>query len=366
MSKQPPVKRKLALLIPAHNEELVIVDTIRSAASAGQPREDIYVISDGSHDKTVHLAANLLGEDHVLDQAQSGKAGAINNGIKYFDIVDRYEWMHISDADGVYSTTYFSRMIEHLGRLDPRYVAATGHLQSLPGGWISKFRTYEYAVGLEIVRRIQTFLDTIQVIPGPTCVFRTDILGRLDFETGALTEDMDLTIQIHRGRIGKIAYVPEAKAFTQDPKDFRDFYHQLLRWDRGIWQVIQRHRICRRPHRIDFFLGYMILEDIALLICLVTIPFYSWWSQNYGILALVVLYDLAIFFSINLWAAALNRRFDILGAFPLFYVLRYVNLYVLCLTWYETVVQKKFQTDQIGWSTAGRRYRIASDAANNH
>ena len=207
-------KRMLALILPAHDEEMVIASTVRSALAAGQDPEDIFVVSDGSIDATVLIALSQLPWYNVYAQPQGGKAMAISNGIRHFDIVNRYKWVHIADADGVFSESYFRQL---KNRLDDSFVAATGHVQSLKGSWISKYRTYEYTIGLEIMRRIQSFLGVIPVIPGATCVFRTDIISKLDFTVSSLTEDMDLTIQIHRKKLGRIKYIPQAKAFTQAP-----------------------------------------------------------------------------------------------------------------------------------------------------
>ena len=355
-------KRKIALVIPAHNEELVIVDTIRSAIAAGQHKADIFVVSDGSVDATVELATSLLGKANILDQAQSGKAKAILHAIDHFKIKTRYDWLHIADADGVFDRQYFTELN---ARLSKKFVAATGHIQSLPGGWISKYRTYEYTLGLEILRRIQAFLGVIPVIPGPTSVFRTDILGKLDFTVESLTEDMDITLQIHRQKLGKIAYIPQAKTFTQDPKDLGDYIKQISRWYRGNFQVMRDHKIGLRAQRIDGYIGYVILQQWLLIAQLIIFPFLAWWSQSYGALALMFLSDVAIFLGLTIWAAVLNRRPDVVAAFPLFYILRFVSLVIFIRSWYEIVVQRKFRTAQAGWSTAGRRYRIAIDAISN-
>jgi poly-beta-1,6-N-acetyl-D-glucosamine synthase len=358
-----PGQRKLALILPAHNEEVVIAATVRSALAAGQDPQDIFVVSDGSIDATVLIALSHLPWYNVYAQPQGGKAMAIRNGIKHFDIVNRYKWVHIADADGVFAPSYFSVL---KSRLDESYVAATGHVQSLKGGWISKYRTYEYTIGLEIMRRIQSFIGVIPVIPGATCIFRTDIIDKLDFTQPSLTEDMDLTLQIHRQKLGKIAYIPQAKAFTQDPKDFGDYYKQISRWYRGTWQVLLRHKVGRRAEKIDGYMGYMILEEIILLLQVTLLPLIAWWGQNYGFLALMFINDLIIFFLFTVWSAGLNRRADVIGAFPLFYILRFVNLYVFFKSWFEIVVLHKFSTDQAGWSTAGRRYRIMNAAVGNN
>jgi cellulose synthase/poly-beta-1,6-N-acetylglucosamine synthase-like glycosyltransferase len=362
MTTQTQPKRKLALILPAHNEEMGISFTIHTAHAAGMDFNDIFVVSDGSTDRTVQVALRYLPWHNALHQPQQGKAMAVKNGIDHFRIVDRYEWVHIADADGVFSSTYFTEL---KNRLPQDAVAATGHVQSLRGGWISKYRTFEYTLGLEVMRRIQAFLGTIPVIPGATCVLRTDIINELDFTQHSLTEDMDITLQLHRRNLGKIVYIPEAKAFTQDPKDIPDYAKQVMRWYRGAWQVMTRHKIGRRFRKIDAYMGWMILEEIVLLAELTIFPLICWWGQNYALLAAMFLNDLIIFFALTLWSAGLNRRSDIISGFPLFYFLRFLNLYAFLRAWYEIVVEQKFSSDAPGWGTAGRRYRIMTESVAN-
>jgi cellulose synthase/poly-beta-1,6-N-acetylglucosamine synthase-like glycosyltransferase len=353
-------KRKLALVIPAHNEEVVIADTIRSAIAAGQHPADIFVVSDGSVDQTVAIARAYLSAANVLDQPQGGKANAILNGIAQFRIIERYQWMHVADADGVFDPTYF---IELLSRLDPKFVAATGYVMSLKGGLISQYRTYEYTIGLEIFRRIQSFFNVITVIPGPTSIFRTDILNQLDFTVNSLTEDMDLTIQIHRGKLGRIQYIPQARTLTQDPKDIRDFTKQVLRWYRGSFQVMQRHKIGRRAKGIDLYLGGMMLDQAVFGLSLIMYPAYAIGAHQFGLLGFSFLFDVTLFGAFAAFAAWRQDRPDVFAAFPLFYILRFLTLGIFYWSWFEIVVLRKFRTADAGWSTAGRRYRITTDAA---
>src|SRR6266571_1625058 len=63
-SSQP--KRMLALLIAAHNEELVLENTIRSAIHAGMKPEDIYVVDDNSHDTTSKIARAIIGSNNTF------------------------------------------------------------------------------------------------------------------------------------------------------------------------------------------------------------------------------------------------------------------------------------------------------------
>jgi len=351
--------RKLALIIPAHNEELAIASTIRSAMGAGQAKTDIYVVDDNSSDQTYHIASQILGADHVLKVKRSGKAIAIQKVVATYDLVRRYEWIHISDADGVFGEKYFT-IFKH--KLNRKYAAACGHVQSLPGGWVSKYRIFEYTIGLEIMRRIQNWLGTITVIPGPTSCFRSDIFPHLEFSNDSMTEDFDATIQIHRKKLGKIGYFPEAKSFTQDPKDYTDFVNQVSRWYRGFFQVARKHKIGFRTQKVDAYIMYMNITTVLFTLQLLAVLALAGFSQN-GLFVLSV-YILSDVFLTALWvtfAAALNKRWDIFSAFPLFYVLRFTNLYVFYKAFVEVVILKKFNTVKPGWDTAGRRYRIQTE-----
>jgi len=69
-----PLQRKLALILPAHDEEMVIAATVRSALAAGQDPQDIFVVSDGSLDTTVLIALVHLPWYQRLRSA-SGRQG---------------------------------------------------------------------------------------------------------------------------------------------------------------------------------------------------------------------------------------------------------------------------------------------------
>ncbi len=356
MFKARIYKRKLALVIPAHNEELVIAATIASAKKAGQPKRDIYVVDDASVDNTSLIASQMIHPNNVIKVAHSGKAGAIKKCVDFYNLTARYSWIHIADADGVFGPTYF-KVFRH--KLNPKYAAACGHVQSLPGGWVSKYRTFEYTIGLEIFRRLQAWLGTITVIPGPTSCFRSDIFDQLDFDHSSLTEDFDLTIQLHRARLGKIAYFPEAKSYTQDPKDFKDFKNQVVRWYRGFWQGQKKHQLAMRAQKIDAYMFFMIAETFIFTIELLLIMAFAALSQRgLSSLAMYFIFDIGFMLGWTTFAAALNKRWDIFTAFPLFYVLRFTNLYLFYKSFIEVIILGRFKTIKPGWETSSRRYRI--------
>jgi poly-beta-1,6-N-acetyl-D-glucosamine synthase len=356
--KEPVTPRRmLALLIAGHNEELVIGDTIRSAMRAGMRAEDIYIVDDNSSDATSKIARSILPAENVCKVRRSGKGLALTKAAKKFQLVKHYRWIHIADADGGFASDYF-RVFR--SRLRVKYAAATGYVRSLPGGSVSQYRVFEYTIGLEIHRRFQAMTHTVSVIPGPTSCFRFDVFARVNFANKSLTEDFDVTMQIHRLKLGKVQYIPQAVAYTQDPKNVQDFTKQITRWNRGIMQGVLRHKIGRRRQRIDAYLSYQILQNLLFFFnYLIVVPFMSVQRQTADIIALTFLYDVFLTFILTLLVAMRSKRWDILSALPMIYIFRWISLGVFLRAFVEVLILRRFQAAGGAWSTAGRRYKSA-------
>jgi cellulose synthase/poly-beta-1,6-N-acetylglucosamine synthase-like glycosyltransferase len=355
MARRKKAQTMLCLLIAAHDEELVIAQTVESAVRAGMKAENIYVVDDNSSDKTSEIARSILGEKNVVRVGRSGKGLALSKAARRFRLVKRYRWIHIADADGGFAPNYFKVF---RGQLRVKYAAATGYVKSLPGGPVSQYRVFEYTIGLEIHRRFQAITNTVPIIPGPTSCFRSDVFAQLDFANRSLTEDFDVTLQIHRKKLGRIQFIPDAVAYTQDPKNTRDFIKQILRWNRGIMQGVHRHRIGRKLSPIDAYLSYQIMQNFLFFLnyCLIT-PFLAIKFHTLAVAAQVFVFDVSLTWALTLLVAVRTKRWDVLSAFPFIYIYRWVTMYVFLRAFIEVALLKKFKTTEGTWSTAGRRYK---------
>lgn len=348
-------KQMLALLIAAHNEELVIEQTLRSAIRAGMNPSNIYVVDDSSKDATSKIAISILGADNVVKVWRSGKGLALTKAAKKFKLVDRYSWIHIADADGGFAPDYFKVFRT---KLRSEYAAATGYVCSLPGDSISQYRVFEYTIGMEIHRRFQAFAHTVTVIPGPTSCFRSDVFAKVNFANKSLTEDFDVTLQLHRQKLGKVQFISGAVAYTQDPQNMRDYIKQISRWNRGVAQGMRRHRIGLRFHRVDAYLSYQVMQNLLFFLnYFFVIPYLAFVRHNPNIVATAFLFDVAIIFGMTLLTAMRARRYDILSAFPHIYAMRFVTLFVFLKSFIEVFVLRRFNVTEGTWSTAGRRYK---------
>lgn len=350
-------KKVLALLIPAHDESLVIENTIESAICAGMKVEDIYVVDDNSSDNTSRLARQILPRQNVARVRRSGKGLAIKKAGKKFELSNKYRWIHVADADGGFAKNYFRVM-----RRDLRVnnAAATGYIKSSPGRIVGQYRVLEYTIGMEIHRRIQSMFNVIPIIPGPTSIFRWDVFDMVDFDTDTLTEDFDVTMQIYRRNLGTIQFIPKAVAYTQDPYSLKDFINQITRWNRGVLQVMLKHKSLRSVRTVDVYLKYQIIQNILFLVnFFVWIPYLA--INKYGMAAPAVafLYDIAITFVFTLFSAMRVKRYDIIGAFPIIYAFRWISLWVFCKAFLEVIFLRKFRSAGGEWQSGGeKRYKL--------
>lgn len=358
ITQSPKRKAIMALLIAAHNEELVVGQTINSAIEAGMKPENIYVVDDNSHDETGKIARSILGKQNVCRVRRSGKGLALSKAAKKFALSENYRWIHIADADGGFSPNYFNVFRRELR---VKYAAATGYVRSYPGKHVSQYRVYEYTIGMEIHRRFQAMTHTVTVIPGPTSCFRADVLDSVNFANKSLTEDFDVTLQIHRKKLGKIQFIPEAVAYTQDPRNLTDFTKQITRWNRGVMQGVKRHKIGRKFNRLDAYLSYQILENFMFFFSYaIMVPYLALSRHSSAVFATAFLLDVFITFILTTLVAMKSRRWDILSAFPHIYLLRWVTLLVFLRSFTEVVILRKFKVSEGTWSTSGRRYKLAS------
>ena len=123
-----PTRSEVAVIVAAHNEELVISKTIASA-SAMLPIENVFVVSDGSTDATSEIATAAGAT--VLDlQPNRGKAKALSALIDEFDLASRFEIVLLLDADTQLAKDYFDTGLPLFA--DDSVVAVAGRASTLP------------------------------------------------------------------------------------------------------------------------------------------------------------------------------------------------------------------------------------------
>lgn len=264
----------VAVLIPAHNEEPVIAASIQSALKV-VPAANIHVIADGCHDATAEIARESGAEVLELNPGR-GKAGGIEAAVEHFNFPDRFEVLLIVDADTELDEQYLERglpLLDQHGAVALAGYAKAGWNPSelTPAGrFLIAYRTRLYAV-MQWLKYGQTWrwTNVTSIVPGFASMYRTSVLRHMDLNPpGLVIEDFNMTFEIHRKRLGKIAFRPAVYATTQDPDNFRDYYRQVLRWHLGFWQTLRRHGfwLSGFSAALALFLTEVVLASVGVVV----------------------------------------------------------------------------------------------------
>jgi biofilm PGA synthesis N-glycosyltransferase PgaC len=241
----------VAVLIAAHNEALVIGETIRTAAAL-VPLENIHVISDMSSDDTAEIARKA-GVKVLELTPNRGKAGALAAGIAHFELCKKFEVVMLLDADTRPAPDYLETGLPLFS--DPTVAAVAGRARSIMhpnspswlGSFLVAYRERLYIVVQLLLKYGQAAkgANVVSIVPGFASMYRTTALEKVDvLAPGLVIEDFNMTFELHAKKLGRIAFHPGAAvAYTQDPDTFHDYTRQVRRWSLGFWQTVRRHRV---------------------------------------------------------------------------------------------------------------------------
>ena len=228
------------IIIPAYNEGLVILKSVKTALAAEYPDLKVIVVNDGSTDDTLAVLTQAYGRNSrvkILTQSNQGKWKALNTAYAQVET----EIAVCIDAD----TQIAPDAIRHLVApfANPKIGAVAGTiLVGNKHNLLTRLQALEYFVTQNIARRAQEHINGIIVVPGALGAWRVEAvrdLGLLSNET--LTEDTDLTMWMLRGGY-HVAYAEDATGYTEAPRDIRSLLKQRLRWNVGILQSLWKHR----------------------------------------------------------------------------------------------------------------------------
>jgi poly-beta-1,6-N-acetyl-D-glucosamine synthase len=267
----------VAVLMAAHNEEVVIDDSL-AAITALVPAENVHVVSDASTDNTVALA--LRRGVNVIETATNvGKAGALEEGIRTFVLVERFSVVLLLDADTRLDPDYFRAALPLFDDPDIAAVAGCAHSTwntpglSFVGRLVTAHRSRVYALTQRLLKYGQTWRRTnaTHIVPGFASMYRTTVLPDITINPlGLVIEDFNMTFEVYRKKLGRVGFTVGARAFTQDPDTIHDYIKQTKRWALGLWQTVRRHRL----HRdfLSAMLCVLLLELLTASVAFLALP----------------------------------------------------------------------------------------------
>jgi cellulose synthase/poly-beta-1,6-N-acetylglucosamine synthase-like glycosyltransferase len=274
----PPV----SIIVPAYNESIGIVESIRSMAMVTYPKFEIVVVNDGSKDDTL---AKMIDHFNMLavpmpfrpsiktaevrqvyhtrlpvsitlvDKANGGRADALNAGIN----VARYPYVMLTDADVLIDGDALVNSMRHVAEDRIRTVGVGGNVRplngsavrhghvvdaKLPKGWLERLQMLEYVRSFVGARPGWSSINSLIFLSGAFGVYlRQAVVDVGGLTSGHFGEDLDLSMRIHRHyhRLKKpyrMVYAPSAVVWTEVPSTRQVLRRQRIRWHRGLLRAI--------------------------------------------------------------------------------------------------------------------------------
>ncbi|QGN34326.1 glycosyltransferase [Microlunatus sp. Gsoil 973] len=323
----------VTVLIPAHNEEECIADTIASLKQQSHPPARIIVVADNCTDATVPIAESAGVSVFATTGNSKKKAGALNQALAAI-LPDRADndLIMVMDADTVLDQGFLEAAIERM--TDDRALMAVGGLfyGEEGHGLIGQFQRNEYARYARDIRRRR---GKVFVLTGTASVFRPRALRAVAAERGrslpgisgdvydtvALTEDNELTLAI-RSLGGLMVSPATCTVVTEVMPTWRALWNQRLRWQRGALENLGaygfRASVARYwSQQLGIGYGAVALFAYFLLIVLQLLSADSWvWFPFWIAIGLIFMLERLI----TAWAGGWRARLLGVAVFPeLFY-----------------------------------------------
>ena len=308
----------VSIIIPAYNEEINAVKTIKTLLLQDYPNFNIVMVDDGSKDNTLERVTKAF-EGHpkvrAVTKPNGGKASALNYGIH----ITEAEFIVCIDADTQLNANAVSELMKRF--TDDRVGAVAGNVKvGNERNVLTYWQSIEYITAQNFDRRAFDLLNCITVVPGAIGAFRRSAITEAGiFTTDTLAEDCDLTMRLLRcGYV--VRNCATALAYTEAPETLGNFLRQRFRWSYGIMQCFWKHRDACFNNKYKAF-GWVALPNI--LIFQILLPFLAPLADIILVLSLIaaafgfvdastwhIIFYYIIFTVVDLAGAALAFAFE--------------------------------------------------------
>ncbi len=282
----------ISILAPAYNEELTIIDSIKSLLNLKYPHYEVVVVNDGSKDQTLkkvidyfhlerkNVPMNVLIPTKaikavyrnknlpnltLIDKANGGKADALNVGINFA----KNEFVCGIDADSLLEPDALLKLMSSALDHDEITLALGGNIHPANGSTIvdgivekeglsndalAALQTIEYLRAFSLGRVGWSKMRSLLIISGAFGLFEKRMLAEVGgylttstFKKDTVGEDMELVVRITKKALKRrlnyrIDYIHNAICYTEVPEDFKSFRRQRNRWQRGLIDILSYHR----------------------------------------------------------------------------------------------------------------------------
>lgn len=239
----------VSILVPAHDEAVVITRTVRALLGLEYPKDryEIIVINDNSTDDTAEKLEQIQAEfpDRKLivistgpEIGGKGKSNALNIGFS----VSTGDVIAIYDADNTPQPDALAILVETLME-DDKLGAVIGKFRTRNrnASLLSRFVNIETLAYQCMNQAGRYYFFKLCTIPGTNYVIRRSLIEEIGgWDVNALSEDTEISFRLYR--MGYyIKQMPLAVTWEQEPHLLNVWFRQRTRWAKGNLYVLAKN-----------------------------------------------------------------------------------------------------------------------------
>ncbi|MCK8131484.1 glycosyltransferase family 2 protein [Pseudoalteromonas sp. 2CM28B] len=220
------------VIIPAHNEELIIEDTLKKLQFELGCLNNVVVVADNCSDMTASIA-NGLGAQVVerQNEAQRGKGYALDAGVNHIRDLSP-EVVIIFDADCEFVSGSFFNLV--LCCKHNNSVVQSEYLMQAPASASVKTRVAEFAWLVKNKIRPQglSLFNINCQLQGSGMAFPWRVFEHISFASGSIVEDLELGLKLN-SLSERVAFDSSSKVISYFPESEIGTQTQRTRWEHG-------------------------------------------------------------------------------------------------------------------------------------
>ncbi len=276
LKEKPLLKKKnhkFMAIIPAHNEEDVVVNLIESLKHQNYPKEllDIYVIADNCTDRTAELAKEAGAIVYARFDPEKKTKGYAMQWFLAQKIEENanYDAFCVFDADNIVDKEFINNMNKKLCQGE-EVVQGYRDIKNPTDNWITAGYAIFYWTMNRFYHLARYNLGLSPLINGTGFMVKFDVIKPEGWNTKTLTEDIEFSLKnIIKGK--KLGWAVDAKVYDEQPLGFVQSWKQRTRWTVGHIQCIKEYT---KPLAIAVKENKTMMNFDGLLYILGSIPMF--------------------------------------------------------------------------------------------
>ena len=224
----------VTVMIPAHNEETVITNTVENILQMNYTNFDVIVIDDRSTDNTASVIKNLEQKYEKVTalirskDAFPGKSAVLNDAFK----IAKGEAILVFDADATVEPDFLSKLIPYLEQKDVGAVQARKVIRNKNQNLLTRCQNNEYTMDTHFQVGRDSVKGAVELRGNGELIKRQALEDINGWNNYTIVDDLDMSTRLHiKG--WDVRFCPEAIVYEEGIAYIRPLYRQRRRWLEG-------------------------------------------------------------------------------------------------------------------------------------